>query len=93
MRDEDGGRPSAGGGPELETMAEAAGKRERRWAPARGGARGGRRRDGDRTGPARPSDAPKALREAAEAAVRQNAEALRKAALPIDAEPAFVFKP
>ena len=41
----------------------------------------------------RPSDDPKELRKAAEAQRRQQVETLRKHRLPMDAEPAFAFKP
>jgi hypothetical protein len=40
-----------------------------------------------------PSDDPKELRKAAEAQRRQQAQTLRKHPLPMDAEPAFTFKP
>lgn len=46
------------------------------------------RKSGDR-----PSDDPEVLRKAAEEQRKQQAEALRKYPLPMDAEPAFAFRP
>jgi hypothetical protein len=43
--------------------------------------------------PGRPSDDPKVLRREARAQVRDQAAALRAHALPVEAEPAFVFRP
>jgi hypothetical protein len=51
-----------------------------------------RRRPGAPAAP-RPSDDPKDLRREAKAQVRANAAGLRALALPLEAEPAFVFRP
>jgi hypothetical protein len=47
----------------------------------------------DRASGTPPPDDSEALRRAAEEQVQRNAEALRRFALPIAAEPAFVFRP
>jgi hypothetical protein len=43
--------------------------------------------------PARPSDDPKDLQREARAQVRAHAAGLRAVSLPLDLEPAFVFRP